>query len=293
MPGFHGGELAVQRRAGVRAAADRLANMLGAPDLYASPGRSLAKHTFAGLTGRDRAGRLWISPLAGPPGFLDVVTARTLRIHAVPSAGDPLLALRAAQPVGLLAIDFATRRRVRVNGVLSAADERGLTIEADQAYANCPRYIQPRVLEPAGDARAAEASHPRRDSRLAGGDVDLIRRAEAFLLGTTHPEGGNDASHRGGAAGFVRVTDAGELCWPDYPGNNLFNSLGNLAVDPTAAVLFADFVAGTTLHLSGTARVDWPDAGSFGDAGAAGRRVRFIIEAVVAGQALPPRPGSP
>lgn len=64
--------------------------------------------------------------------------------------------------------------------------------------------------------------------------------------------GGADASHRGGAPGFVRVDESG-FWWPDYPGNNLFNSLGNLAVNPEAALLFFHFTAGRILHLSGTA----------------------------------------
>ena len=44
---------------------------------------------------------------------------------------------------------------------------------------------------------------------------------------------------------------------PDYPGNNMFNSFGNLALDPTAALLFIDFRSGRTLQLSGSAHVTW------------------------------------
>ena len=50
--------------------------------------------------------------------------------------------------------------------------------------------------------------------------------------------------------------------WPDYPGNNMFNSFGNLEVDPTAALLFIDFDSGRTLQLSGRAVVDWEEARS-------------------------------
>ena len=45
--------------------------------------------------------------------------------------------------------------------------------------------------------------------------------------------------------------------WPDFPGNNMFNSFGNLEIDPTAALLFIDFESGRTLQLSGRAVVDW------------------------------------
>ena len=74
-----------------------------------------------------------------------------------------------------------------------------------------------------------------------------------------HPTRGADASHRGGSPGFVRVA-GGRLWWPDYPGNNMFNSLGNLAVDPAAALMFIDFFSGRTLQLSGAGDVRWDDA---------------------------------
>ena len=128
----------------------------------------------------------------------------------------------------------------------------------------------------------------RRGTGLTDEDRALIRAADTFLLGTTHPERGNDASHQGGTPGFVRVGD-GQLWWSDYPGNNMFNSFGNLAVDPAAALLFADFGTGQTLHLSGTASVEWPGPGTAGDDGGTGRRVWFTPQCVVAGTLLPAR----
>jgi hypothetical protein len=88
----------------------------------------LAQRTFAVMTARDDAGVLWTSPLQGPPGFLDGRGAQ-LRIGATAGPGDPLADLPADQAVGLLVIDFATRRRVRVNGDLTAAGPDGLTID--------------------------------------------------------------------------------------------------------------------------------------------------------------------
>jgi hypothetical protein len=107
----------------------------------------------------------------------------------------------------------------------------------------------------------------------------LISHADTFVLGTTHPERGNDASHRGGPAGFVRlVGDA--LEWPDYPGNNMFTSLGNLAADPMAALAFLDFDRGRTLHLSGRARLRCATPGAPDDRAGTGRRVVFDVTAV-------------
>ena len=64
----------------------------------------------------------------------------------------------------------------------------------------------------------------------------------------------------------------------------MFNSLGNLATDPSAALLVPDFTTGRTLHLSGTAAVEWTDAGTGAPDEVTGRRVRFHPTAVVAGE---------
>jgi predicted pyridoxine 5'-phosphate oxidase superfamily flavin-nucleotide-binding protein len=287
--GFHAGELAVQRRAGVAAQAARLQGMLAPAELRDGLVRFLHDRTFAALTAHDHDQRLWVSPLSGPPGFLAVTDPTTLAVHAVPRPGDPLHAVRPGQAVGLLVIEFATRRRVRINGILVAADDDGLRIEVDQAYGNCPQYIQQRVLT----AASVTDANPevRRGDHLDSSDIDLIRGADTFMIGTRHPDRGADSSHRGGPPGFVRVQDNTHLWWPDYAGNNMFNTLGNLAVDPSAAALFPDFVTGRTVQVSGQARLEWITPGAPGDDDATGRRVHLSITDVVSGRLLPVRSG--
>ncbi|GAB3826313.1 pyridoxamine 5'-phosphate oxidase family protein [Dactylosporangium cerinum] len=279
---FHEGELAVQERAGVRLEAARLTGMLAPGGLSRGAGGWLAERTLAVLTGRNRAGRLWTSALTGPPGFLDGAGQR-LRVDAAFAPGDPLHDLPGGQRVGLIAIDFATRRRMRVNGTLftDEAGRDGLTVEVAEAFGNCPQYIQPRRLAAARAAGAAPVftSLP----ALTPAAVATVAGADTFFLGTAHPGRGADASHRGGPHGFLRV-DGDDLWWPDYPGNNMFNSLGNLATDPSAALLVPDFATGRTLHLSGTATVEWTEPGTGAPDEVTGRRVRFHPAAVVAGE---------
>jgi uncharacterized protein len=282
--GFHGGELAVQRRAGVRAEAERLAPMLEPAELRGGIVRFLAERTFAAITARDADGRLWTSPLSGSAGFLDAVGPTTLAIHASFPAGDPLRGLPAGQQAGLIVVELAARHRVRINGTLASVDRDTVVLEVEQAYGNCPQYIHARLLAPEG-AGPGDPGEVRRDTALAPADARLIRGATTFFLGTANPERGSDASHRGGTRGFVRV-DGDRLWWPDYPGNNLFNSFGNLAVNPEAALLFLDFDSGRTLQLSGTAEIDWDAAGRPGDDGHTGRRAVFTLEWLVAGRLL-------
>lgn len=136
------------------------------------------------------------------------------------------------------------------------------------------------VQRRAGTAEEAARLSPMLDpAELRGGlAAFLARRTFAVIT----------ARDAGGRPGFVRV-DGGRLWWRDYPGNNLFNSFGNLAVNPQAALLFADFDTGDTLHLSGTAEVEWDERGRPGDEGHTGRRAVFTPERLVAGNLLPSR----
>ncbi|MES1926553.1 pyridoxamine 5'-phosphate oxidase family protein, partial [Salinisphaera sp. T31B1] len=92
-----------------------------------------------------------------------------------------------------------------------------------------------------------------------------IGAADTFFIGTGAGDiddapaaaRGYDVSHRGGAPGFVRVTEQGGLQIPDYAGNNFFNTLGNLIRNPRVGLLFVDFQTGGMLQLTGRARIDW------------------------------------
>src|SRR5690349_9540250 len=139
--GFHPGELIVQQRAGVFEDAARLEGMLRPAQLDGRPAEWLAQRTFAVLTARGADGRLWTVPLIGAPGFLRAAGS-TLQVSAVP--GHPLARPVVGQPVGLIVMELAARRRFRVNGSLVGSDGHGLVIEADQGYGNCPSYIQRR-----------------------------------------------------------------------------------------------------------------------------------------------------
>jgi predicted pyridoxine 5'-phosphate oxidase superfamily flavin-nucleotide-binding protein len=69
-------------------------------------------------------------------------------------------------------------------------------------------------------------------------DADFIQSSIYFFLATADAEGRPDVSFKGGPAGFVRVTGPAELAFPDYDGNGMFRSLGNVGVNPNIAMLF-------------------------------------------------------
>jgi predicted pyridoxine 5'-phosphate oxidase superfamily flavin-nucleotide-binding protein len=259
---FHAGEQAAQALCGVR---ERLAEVGRHVIRTAMPRQHrdfFPQLPFVALAAADATGRPRATLLAGPgPGFVTAPDESTLRIDALPPADDPLAGVLAAgAQVGLLGIELPTRRRNRANGAVTAVDARGFAMRIRQSFGNCPKYIQARELQPRSDPPGTAA--PRRSDRIDAAARALLRGADTFFVAThaapDRVSGGADLSHRGGRPGFIRVGDDGTtLAWPEFAGNRYFNTLGNLLVEPRAAIVVADFEAGDLLHVSGRCAVDW------------------------------------
>ena len=86
-------------------------------------------------------------------------------------------------------------------------------------------------------------------------DRELIEQSPMFFLATADAEGRPDCSYKGGMPGFVRVIDGHTLAWPDYDGNGMFRSLGNLLVNPRVGLLFVDFERPRRLRINGVASI--------------------------------------
>jgi predicted pyridoxine 5'-phosphate oxidase superfamily flavin-nucleotide-binding protein len=273
---FHSGELEVQERAGVRDQAAKIGSGIHA-EIPPAAHDFLRARRFVVVASTDPAGAMWASLLTGKPGFLKAVGSQTLRVHAWPLGGDPLgEGLVDDAAVGLVAIDLANRKRMRLNGRVLTR-EGGFDVVFREVFGNCPKYIQARVPE---DPDAAAMPTAAATTRLDERQRRWVSTADTFFIGSRHAERGADASHRGGNPGFVRVVDASRLSWPDYSGNRMFQTLGNLACDRRAGLLFIDFDAGGTLQVAGRARIDWAEERIRGVAGAE-RIVDFEIDRVV------------
>ncbi|MGW6982298.1 pyridoxamine 5'-phosphate oxidase family protein [Streptomyces sp. NPDC054932] len=267
---YHWGSLAVQERLGVRDLAEHVGRSIGTGIRdVAAVFLELQPHLVVGAA--DGTGRVWASLLTGAPGFVRATGPDRIAVVGGPPAGDPLAGAlaTAGTRVGTIALDPRTRRRMRLNGTLSVT-RRGFAVEVEQVFANCPKYLQKRqplelVAEGAGVVR--------RGTELTFGQQRTVRGADTFFVATTAEADGADASHRGGLPGFVEVLSPVELAWPDYAGNAMFLTLGNLTADPRAGLLFPDWESGAALQLSGRARTEFGADGS--------RRTRFRVESVV------------
>ena len=267
---YHAGEREAHELAGLADQAEHSRLAIG-DTIPPAAARFLTQQPFLVMGAADAAGRMWGSVLAGRPGFLKAGAPQTLEIDARPLPGDPLSdVLVGPAQVGTIVLDPATRRRMRVNGG-SEPTATGLRVRAEQVYANCPKYIQQRtsgqVSRPAASARSTSVLTPSQQAWIASADT--------FFLATRSAAGDCDASHRGGDPHFVEVLSATELRWPDYAGNAMLMTLGNLQQDPAAGLLFVDWERGTTLQLTGSATVDWAAAGELPGAE---RVVRFQLQ---------------
>jgi len=248
---YHEGELAVQERLGVRERAEKMERVVH--ETIPDSARAFLMSQTLAVVCIVSDGRPRIVPIAGPPGFVHAESEVAIRFHDA-FRGLPL-ELENGAAAGSIVIDLETRRRMRANGS-AWRDGNDLVLKVDEVYANCPRFITPRRWSESEPSEASTAS----SIRLTDDAIALIRSADTFFIGTFHASRGADASHRGGEPGFVRVIDDKTLSWPDYDGNAMLNTLGNLSVEPRAALAFIDFITGSVLQLEGSCRLD-VDAG--------------------------------
>lgn len=276
---YHEGELAVQARAGVQEMASRVGRSIGSTIPPAAQD-FLGRQPMVIVGTVDRDGFPWATLATGKPGFMQASDERRVSIAAQSPAGDPMVEnIGSNGQVGLIAIDPATRRRMRVNGRAEVGPDGTIVIQAQQVYANCPKYIQARAWG-LSDRSAPSARRVSDDAELNPVQQRWIREADTFFIASNHERGGVDVSHRGGHPGFVQVLNKRVLMWPDYAGNMMFQTLGNLAVNPKAGLLFLDFNGGGTLQLTGRAAILWDAARRAGFPGAE-RVVEFHVERVV------------
>lgn len=102
-------------------------------------------------------------------------------------------------------------------------------------YHSGNRELQARFGSTALADRLVERLHR---SQLTDDDRAFIEGLDYFFLATSTPDGLPDCSFKGGAAGFVRCPAADQLIWPDYDGNGMFKSLGNIQANPHVGLLF-------------------------------------------------------
>lgn len=262
---YSDGELYVQEKVDVVQQASRVSRMVQ----YAADGFAqsfIRSQLFCFVSSKDQNGSVWTSMLAGKQvGFGEFKSPNQLffgRDNYHLFKDDILYSNIADNPsVGLLFIDLATRRRHRLNGRFYKEDN-GLRLEIEQSFPNCPKFIQLRILdrshlEPGKNPKIEKGTGNVPDHLKA-----IIANADTFYVGSSGKNGTLDTSHRGGNSGFVKFVKENVLKIPDYFGNNMFITMGNMHEYPKTGLLFIDDESRSILQLQGEAELTFDDFNS-------------------------------
>ncbi|MBL4801898.1 MAG: pyridoxamine 5'-phosphate oxidase family protein [Emcibacter sp.] len=285
---FHRGELEIQDRLGVRERVHSYAPRFVRNHIPPEHSEFFGQLPQLIVGSVDKEGRPWASMLVGRPGFISSPDPKRMSIEARPLYGDPLADnLKVHSPVGLLGIEFHTRRRNRLNGRIEGVDADGFHITVDQSFGNCPQYIQARGFDLTEAVDSPEEPRPiTRDHKIGEIAGEAIARADTFFIASVFSEDdkdrrhGVDVSHRGGKPGFVHIVDEKTLIFPDFTGNFHFHTLGNISLNPKAGLLFPDFETGNIIYITGTAEIIW-DGEELNAFVGAERLVRITVEEII------------
>ncbi len=271
---FHQGELEIQQLAEESDIAQRNGSVISHKIL---PGAIpfISQQNMLVMSSVDDQGQVWASLLIGNPGFISAPNKTSLRLDTrmmMTYRDDPLWHnIKTIPNVGLLAIELGTRRRYRVNGHIELSEDTKFTITVEQAYPNCPKFIQCRQLKFPQTVMNNQSLLSSKGTALSSEQCLLIEKADSFFVGSANvieqqtddmitgsvDSFSCDASHRGGYPGFIEIINGKRLRIPDYQGNGIFNTLGNIQLYPKAGLIFIDFKQGVLLQITGDAKIFW------------------------------------
>jgi hypothetical protein len=278
---FHSGELEAQRLAGESVIAERNSAVIS-DSIIAGALPFLRQQQMVVLGTESEDGALWASPLFGAPGFVSPLDPRSVRFDRTrmrPTQTDAFWRnLRAGVRAGMLAIDLATRRRLRVNGAFISIGDEKFILEVKEAYPNCPKYIQRRTLRWDEDSQGENSAAGPAGTTLTLDAAQVLETADTLFISSGHVDRGVDVSHRGGNPGFIQRLDARAFRVPDYTGNSLFNTFGNLLVNSRAGVTVMDFSKGRMLLMTGQAIPEWNQPDEQDVTGGTGRFWTFTVD---------------
>lgn len=251
---YHNGEREIQAKVGEEMQANSNSRVITGSIIKGAI-NFIEKQPMAIVSSVDIASNVWASLLIGDYGFVTVPTPNGLSINKdfIYSNKDDIFFenIVSNNQIGTLFIEFHTRRRFRINGVASRTDTH-INVAVLEAYPNCPKYIQQRVISTPTYFEGIEATKTFGNSKLSANLKEWIMSSDTFFVGSQSSNQKMDVSHRGGKPGFVEVLDDRTLKIPDYRGNSMYNTLGNFVENPKAGLLFVDFGQQKTMQLTGT-----------------------------------------
>jgi NAD(P)H-flavin reductase len=241
---------------------------------YLSPRAAflVQKCPLLALGALDSQGRPWSTIWGGTAGFAEPVAKSQIKLQTpVDSNYDPVVQALwvnkhtdkyRGKMISALAVDLENRQRVKlygtmVGGSLSDSDtgQAQLVVHIDESLGNCPKYLNKKHIVPVPLDPKLISDSP----QLGPEALELLARADTMFVSSSHGESSMDTNIRGGPAGFIRVAsnDAGGavIVYPEYSGNRLYQTLGNLETTPRAGYVVPYFESGNVLYFSGSTEI--------------------------------------
>lgn len=218
--------------------------------------QSFLAERWLGVVGSLDDGRPRVSTTVGGPGMVQVVDPETIAWPADGMVGGaPALEGPADERwLSLVTVDWwDTTVGLHVNGVGDRVERLPdsetdplpgsdwIVLSIDEAYIHCAKHVPKLSVERPPPARAARNPIEEPYDRLSERAQRFVgSRLQAFL-GTADEHGETDISPRMGPSGFVQVLDEKTVAWPEYRGNGVHASLGNMYERPAATLMFVDW----------------------------------------------------
>ncbi|KAJ6095760.1 Riboflavin synthase-like beta-barrel [Penicillium sp. IBT 16267x] len=248
------------------------------PYLSTGAGDFLQRAPLIALGTIDAEGRPWSTLWGGQAGFAGPITDSIIGLRTlVDSKGDPVVkelldnqnrsinenvVPSEGKMVSGLAIDLENRLRVKLFGRMMAGSLNDgnvalaqLVVNIEQSLGNCPKYMNKKHIVPAQSDPTILSDTP----QLTQAAIELLSRADMIFVSSAHGKTDMDTNHRGGPPGFVRVESndprGAVLVYPEYSGNRLYQTLGNLQLNPRAGWVIPDFESGDVLYVTGNTQI--------------------------------------
>ncbi|KAJ5513354.1 Riboflavin synthase-like beta-barrel [Penicillium fimorum] len=220
----------------------------------------------------DSQGRPWSTIWGGTAGFATPVAESLIDLRTqVDSKYDPVVQALltdnqtdayTGKMVSGLAVDLENRRRVKlygrmVTGSLSHGDagEAQLVVHIEESLGNCPKYMNKKHIMPAHSDPKLISNSP----QLSPAAIELLSHADTMFVSSSHGASTMDTNTRGGPPGFMRVesnsASGAVIIYPEYSGNRLYQTLGNLETTPLAGFVVPDFDSGNVLYFTGSTEI--------------------------------------
>jgi predicted pyridoxine 5'-phosphate oxidase superfamily flavin-nucleotide-binding protein len=249
---FHEGEYHIQEMMGIRKFPDTLSSMIKdtIPKIASD---FLEKLSFCVLTLSTQKDDLFTSTVYDNKSFIKIINHNSFSINLKNKSYIPEFFFKEeVLNIGIIGLDFLNAKRIRINGKSKIINNE-LIVIINEIYSNCPKYIKKRFLQK--NLKTLDKTSIDNELELNQDLINIILNSDTFFLASSHKEKGLDVSYKGGEKGFVKIISSKQLYFDDMPGNNLYNTLGNIYTNPCVNMFFIDFDKSNTYNILAKAHI--------------------------------------